>query len=124
MNKHKLEILKRNGELYYSDTDSIVTDIPLENLANDLVGDKLGQFKLEYVVKEGIFTSNKTYYLTLSNGNIIKEAKGVKAELLEKDDYLSLLRSENVNAWKRSSNKDYSKGSVNIQYEEVLLYKI
>lgn len=29
MNKFKLDILKQGGKLYYSDTDSIVTDIEL-----------------------------------------------------------------------------------------------
>lgn len=58
MNQYKLDILNRGGKIYYSDTDSIVTDI---ELPFDLVSDnELGKFKLEYKVREGIFISGKT----------------------------------------------------------------
>jgi hypothetical protein len=52
MSKAKLDILKSGGNIYYTDTDSIVTDIPLND---KLVGNDLGQFKLEYKVKEAYF---------------------------------------------------------------------
>jgi hypothetical protein len=41
-----------NFNLYYSDTDSAVTDAPLPDFA---VGTELGQFKLEYVIKKAVF---------------------------------------------------------------------
>ena len=44
----------------YMDTDSIVTDI---ELPEHLVGKGLGQFKLEYDIKEAYFISSKTYCL-------------------------------------------------------------
>jgi DNA polymerase type B, organellar and viral len=74
--KHKLDILSRGGELYYSDTDSIVTNM---ELPDDIVSKtELGKFKLEYKIKEGIFISGKTYCLELEDGSLIKRAKGVK----------------------------------------------
>jgi hypothetical protein len=48
MSKIKLDILNKGGNIYYTDTDSIVSDIPLNE---DLIGKDLGQFKLEYEVK-------------------------------------------------------------------------
>ena len=41
-----------NFKLYYSNTDSIIIDKPLPD---NLVGTKLGQVKLEHIVKRGIF---------------------------------------------------------------------
>ena len=64
MSKVKLDILNKGGHIYYTDTDSIVTDIPLEE---SLVGPKLGQFKLEYEIKEGYFISAKIYCLVLKD---------------------------------------------------------
>ena len=43
INKVKLEVLNKGGNIYYSDTDSIVINIPLDN---KLVGTDIGQFKL------------------------------------------------------------------------------
>lgn len=43
MNKIKLDLFNKGVVIYYSDTDSLVTDKPLDN---DLVGTSLGLFKL------------------------------------------------------------------------------
>lgn len=119
MNKHKLDILAKGGNIYYSYTDSIVTDT---SLPKELVSKTdLGKFKLEYKVKKGIFISKKTYCLVLADGVMIKKAKGVKADLLTYNDYVSLLNNTNVFALKNSSNKDYAKGSVLIKEEQVIL---
>jgi hypothetical protein len=50
MSKLKKDILNRGGNIYYTDTDSIVTDIPLDD---SLVGEGLGMFKLEYKIEKG-----------------------------------------------------------------------
>nr|WVH38150.1 DNA polymerase [Poriella subacida] len=44
--------------LYYSDTDSLFID---KNLPESLIGDKIGQFKLEYSFKEVVFLGPKIY---------------------------------------------------------------
>lgn len=74
MSKIKLDILSKGGEIYYTDTDSIVTNIPLDS---NLVGNKLGQFKLVYKIKKGYFISSKTYCLILNDNSQIIKAKGV-----------------------------------------------
>ena len=71
--KAKLDILKKGGKLYYSDTDSIATGIPLDN---ELVGDNLGQFKLAETLSRGYFISSKTYFLVRTYGSVIIKAKG------------------------------------------------
>ena len=57
--KIKLDILKMGGQIYYTDTDSIVTNVPLPA---DLVGDNIGQFKLEKTCDKGIFITSKSLY--------------------------------------------------------------
>jgi hypothetical protein len=71
--------IKYKDNLYYSDTDSLILDC---ELPNHLVGDKLGQFKLEHVVKRGIFLGPKFYSIQVLNeeGDIIDitKVKGYK----------------------------------------------
>jgi hypothetical protein len=62
----KLDLLGNKGNLYYTDTDSIVTDIALDS---KLIGNKLGQFKLEYEIDKAYFISSKTYCLVLKEGS-------------------------------------------------------
>jgi hypothetical protein len=61
--------------LYYSDTDSLILDCPLPD---HMVGNKLGQFKLEYKVKEGVFLAPKTYALRVEGIPDIIKVKGLK----------------------------------------------
>jgi hypothetical protein len=64
MNQIKLDIIAAGGSLFYSDTDSIVTDLTLEKLKEvmpEKVGKELGQLKFEYTVSKGYFISNKVY---------------------------------------------------------------
>ena len=119
MCKHKIDILNRGGELYYSDTDSIVTNI---ELPDDLVStSELGKFKLEHKVKQGIFISGKTYCLITQDDKFIKRAKGVDTETLSYNDYVNLLNKNNVAVFKKNSIKDYTAGSVKIETLDVML---
>ena len=93
INKAKLDILSRGGNLYYSDTDSIVTNIPL---GKDVVGGGLGQFKLEHMVKRGYFISSKTYCLVLDSGRTIVKAKGVNSHKLGEEDFMRLYKGDSV----------------------------
>jgi len=74
MNKIKLDILNKGGQIYYMDTDSIVTNI---QLPNHIVGIELGKFKLEYKIKKAYFISNKTYCLLSNEDKVIIKFKGV-----------------------------------------------
>ena len=82
------------GNLYYSDTDSIVTD---SQLPADMVDQKsLGKLKLEYCIKRGFFISAKTYCLINDNGVEIKKAKGLNSGTLSEHDYIELFKGKNI----------------------------
>jgi hypothetical protein len=96
MAKFKMEYA---NNLYYSDTDSLILDCPLPD---DMVGSQLGQFKLEYKVKEGVFLAPqllKVYSLVLDNDTKVTKIKGSKTrdvpfniikDLLNKDSNIIL----------------------------------
>jgi len=64
--------------LFYSDTDSIVTNKPLPS---DKVGKEIGLMKLENTLKEGIFLAPKVYGGILSDGTEFTKVKGFKDNL-------------------------------------------
>ena len=113
ISKIKLHILSKGGEIYYSDTDSIVTNLKLDS---NMVDPKLlGKLKLEHKVKEAIFIAGKTYCLIDDKDNFINKAKGVKSTSLNYDDYVKLLNNENINtAVKPMSKIDWINGQVSI----------
>lgn len=77
MNKLKLDILSKKSNLYYSDTDSIVTDI---KLPVDMVSEKeIGKLKLKDHIYKGIFISPKVYCFVDYLFNLTRKAKGIKA---------------------------------------------
>lgn len=71
---------------YNTDTDSLFTDTPLPV---ELVGDKLGQFKLEMVASETYFISPKLYYLENENKIVIK-ARTLGGDSLSKQDFIDM----------------------------------
>lgn len=116
MSKIKLDILKKGGNIYYTDTDSIVTNITLDN-----VGNNLGEFKLEHKIKKGYFLSAKTYGLILENGKTLCKSKGVLNNSFTIDDCINLYEGVNIKVTKRSAIKDYSVGSVVIKDDKITL---
>ena len=55
------------GNIYYTDTGSLVTDILLpESMVNSK---QLGLLKLEHVIIKAIFNNNKTYWLLVRDKN-------------------------------------------------------
>ena len=47
-----------NKFLFYTDTDSLICS---EKLPSRLVGNQLGQMKLEHIIKDGVFLAPKVY---------------------------------------------------------------
>lgn len=103
----------KNNTVYYTDTDSIALDKPLDD---KFVGTELGKMKLEYTSKKSIFLAPKVYGSLTDQGEFIK-IKGSKniisfdklAELLYKDKKLEI----NHNKW----YKNISKGNITIKNE-------
>lgn len=120
INKFKLEILEKGGSIYYSDTDSIVLDKTYFN--NNWIGDNIGQFKLEYNIKEAYFISNKTYCLVLYNGDTIIKTKGVINNSITLEDFKSMyFHNKNITATKFNTVTNYEKASVLIEKKDVIL---
>ena len=74
MAKTKLDVFAINGKIYYTDTNSLVTDQPLPQ---EMVGQGLGQFKYVKLVLRGYFIQIKTYLLALRFGKLEIKAKGL-----------------------------------------------
>lgn len=120
MNKIKLEVLDRGGNIYYSDTDSLVLD---KNFLNkDWLGSEIGKFKLEYEIKEAYFISNKTYCLVLNNGEIVIKTKGVKNSSISIEQFKAMyFDNKNIIATKLNTITNYEKASVLIEEKNVVL---
>ena len=113
----KMKVIAIGGNLYYSDTDSIVTDICLSD--SIISNNELGKLKLEYMVKQGIFISGKIYWLMDSNDKAHNKAKGIKSNSLSYTDYLNLLNGIDVTtSVKTESKTDWSKGEVVMKDKE------
>ena len=108
MNKVKLDVLSKGGSIYYTDTDSIVTDIKLDN---NIVGADIGQFKLVHNIKEGYFISNKTYGIINEKDKEILRSKGVYKDEFTYDKLKSLYSGEEVKTNRYKTVKSFTKGS-------------
>jgi len=134
--KIKNQILKKGGLIYYSDTDSIVTNI---ELPQDMVDPKvLGKLKLEHKIKRGYFITSKTYCLidqdkqnsvyikapglNFDYGAITIISKGINSESINESDYVEMLKGNEVTGLKTSSTTNYYEGSVLIKDIPVKLY--
>ena len=102
-------------DLYYTDTDSIIINKPLPST---LVGSALGQFKLEYEIKEAVFLAPKVYgFITTDDKSIIK-IKGVSSEAMSNlsvADLAKLLVKDSTLMIKQSKwYKDIYKGDISV----------
>ena len=71
---------RQDFEVYNTDTDSlfIAGDLPKE-----LIGDNLGQFKLEYEIKKAVFLAPKAYSIVTTDDKTITKIKGVTKDIVE-----------------------------------------
>lgn len=112
--KYKEAILNSGGTLYYSDTDSVFSSMPL---SDSLIGPELGKMKLEYTAARAIFLAPKVYAAQFSDGSTKLKIKGSKdnsqvsfaelENLLYKESNLKL----NQEKWYRS----FAKSTINIR---------
>lgn len=112
--QYKDAIIKAGGTLYYSDTDSVFSSIPLPEY---LIGWELGKMKLEYVADRAVFLAPKVYGTQFKDGSFKLKIKGSKnnsevsfadlENLLYKESNLKL----NQEKWYRS----FSQSTINIR---------
>jgi hypothetical protein len=79
--------------LYYTDTDSIFI---VSDLEDKFINNEIGNFKLEYIFKEGIFLGPKIYAGITNDNKYICKIKGYKnPKDISFNDLKSLLNKEN-----------------------------
>ena len=79
-----------NIKLFYTDTDSIAVNKPLDSSFID--PKVLGKMKLEYVVKKAIFLAPKLYCLMTDNNEFITKTRGLSHDIkLQFEDFENLL---------------------------------
>jgi hypothetical protein len=99
--KHDI-LNKLKGKIYYSDTDSIVTDVELpESIVHST---ELGKLKLEHKINTGIFISGKLYILHTDKG-VITKSKGIKHNTLTYFDFIKLLRNIDIHTAVKTTSK-------------------
>jgi hypothetical protein len=101
-----------NNQCFYTDTDSIVLQHPLDN---KYIGDNLGQFKFVGKILRAYFISPKLYYLVLDNGTIIIKSKGISNNnlYLSESDFKDMLYGIKKNIPINRFVKNLSKSTVN-----------
>ena len=83
-------------KLFYTDTDSLYVNKPLDIYYKNLIGKDLGQFKLEVVFDEAVFLAPKVYGGIVSDTNNkieITKVKGYK-NILNYNQLKSLLKKD------------------------------
>ena len=94
-----------SNSLYYSDTDSLILE---KELTDKIVGNELGQWKLEAVIEKGIFIRPKLFCYYTNEGILKKVASGVNANQLNYADYEEMANGNSIttNKLKMSVNWD------------------
>jgi hypothetical protein len=104
-----------NFKLYYSDTDSIIIN---RELKEEIVGNKLGQLKLEHEILIGIFLAPKVYYFIDSEGKPTVKIKGITKDALNRlkpSDLGKLLYKDHfINVDQEKWYKDLFSGKISV----------
>ena len=101
-----------------SDTDSVV--LP-KRLKVELVGNNIGQMKLEHKIKKGFFIRKKLYAIINDNNKYIIKASGVNAKGLNFDDFEKLAKGVNITTERKSFNVNWKKLEINIVNTSITL---
>jgi hypothetical protein len=130
MNQIKLDVIISRRIIYYSDTDSLPTNLSLNKLKEimpKIIEVKLCQLKFEQYVKEAYFISKKTSAFLVVDGKVKIKAKGVSAVSLVACKYISNIkdmylpsRAKYIKGDKTSSIISYSKCSVTISISKFI----
>lgn len=101
---YKFKNIKDNP-CYYTDTDSVFLEKPLEE---NYIGEYLGQFKLEYTVKEALFIAPKVYYVLKEDNTEKFVVKGMKTKEIDKQalktSFNDIIKSDNIYVQVERSN--------------------
>jgi hypothetical protein len=112
INGFKLLCQEQNIEIFYSDTDSLVTKQALPDVYLDSAA--LGKLKLEHKIKEGYFVAPKIYWLETEEGEEVTKCKGYPGKLT-KDQILDLYEGKSLDLTIERWVRDLATGTVRIQ---------
>jgi len=105
--------------LIYSDTDSLILK---KKLPDHLMGNKIGQFKLESEFINGIFIRKKLYcYTDINENKLIKISSGVDSDKLCYSDYEKLANGIPITTNKDIFNIDWFNLNIEVKTQEVTL---
>lgn len=75
-------VISKNINIYYSDTDSLIVD---NYISKKYISNKIGDLKLVYKIKKGIFLTSKSYILSFyKEKNFVFRFKGINSGILKK----------------------------------------
>lgn len=124
MEMYKYKTIPGN-ECFYSDTDSVFLQHPLDP---KYVNKEIGKMKLEYIAKEAIFISPKSYYIEKDDGTTLSKFKGFKVkglpenEKLTRDDfYAQLFKDSQLNKETTRWTKDFNTFNITINPQKYSL---
>lgn len=124
--KTKLNIINKGGNIYYNNTNNIVTNTSLNF---KLVGKNLGLFKLVHTIKKAYFITGKTYIIiNIKNKKSITSAGVTKPKRYNKYNlnlkkFIALYKGLKVKIKRNKSSIDFSEGYVNLNTNKITLYK-
>jgi len=102
INNYKYYVKNQDGEVAYSDTDSLVTNVELP--ASMIDATTLGLMKLEHKIQLGYFVAPKLYYLKDLEGNEISKSRGYKGQI-SLEHFIDLYKGSsvtfNIDKWYR-----------------------
>lgn len=101
-----------------SDTDSAVLPNPLPD---NLVGNGLGQMKLENKIKRGIFIRKKLYYILNSENQEIIKASGIDSSRLDYSYFVKLLSGESIKIQRKTFNVELKDLNISVVSSDVLV---
>jgi hypothetical protein len=121
INGYKVHCLNNNIGVYYSDTDSLVTDARLpDHMIHDA---DLGKLKLEHTINEGFFIAPKLYWLECTDGKggtyNVSRSRGYGGQLT-REQIVSLYRSTPITVNKQKWFRSWQEHSVFTDMDSIL----
>jgi len=107
-----------NYIVYYSDTDSIVINKPLNE---NIIGKELGKWKLEAIIKKGLFVRPKLYAYYTKDDKLKRVASGVDANSLTFHDYEKISQGIPIKTEKVQLSVNWSKLEIESFKQDITL---
>ena len=108
----QFKIPNQDFKLFYTDTDSIFIDKPLDK---SMIGKELGKMKLEYILEKSIFITSKIYGGQIQGEDkSICKIKGYKEKVSIKDLEKLLIKDKKLELFHEKWFKDLAEGNIQI----------